>query len=59
MKSAEIRLKSFDKNRILKLGYAIVKKNGKSLSYKTKINIGDELEIELYRKKIIVEVKEI
>ncbi len=59
LKSAEIRLKSFDKNRILKLGYAIVKKNGKSLSYKTKINIGDELEIELYRKKIIVEVKEI
>lgn len=50
------RLKSFDKNKILKLGYAIVRKNNKSINYKTKLKVGDKLEVEIYNKKFSVEI---
>lgn len=50
------RLKSFDKNRILKLGYALVRKEGKIISTRTELKSGDKLEIELFKRKIVVKV---
>lgn len=56
-KAVVVRLKSFDKNRILKLGYAIVKKDGKVLNNKSRLNVGDELEVEFFGGRVVVEVK--
>lgn len=53
------KIKSFDKTKILKLGYSIILKNGKLLTAKNKIKSGDILEIELYKKKFKIVVKEV
>lgn len=52
-----IKIKSFNKQAILNQGYAIVRKDNKLITNKTKILSGDELEIEIYNKKIKVIVK--
>lgn len=52
------KIKSFDKTKILKMGYSIVMKNGKKLSNRSKIKQDDILEIEVYKKKFKVIVKE-
>lgn len=57
-KNVKVRLKSFNKNRILKLGYAIVKKNSKIVNNNTELKVGDRLEIELFKRKILVKVCE-
>lgn len=53
------KIKSFDKTKILKMGYSIVMKNGKKLSNRSKIKQDDILEIEVYKKKFKVIVKEV
>ncbi len=59
LKSIEIKLKSFDKKRILKLGYAVIRKGGKVLKNGIGLDVGDELEIELFEGKIVVVVEKV
>ena len=51
------KIKAFDKNKILKLGYALVFKNNKLLNAKSVIKSGDSLKIEVYNKIFNVVVK--
>ena len=53
------KIKSFDKTKILKKGYAFITKNGKILSNKSRIKADDVLEIEVYKKKFTIVVKKV
>ncbi|MDR1499290.1 MAG: hypothetical protein LBS34_03310 [Rickettsiales bacterium] len=55
----KLTLKNFDRSKILKMGYAIVRKNGKILNCGSELVAEDELEIEVYRKKFKIIVKEL
>jgi exodeoxyribonuclease VII large subunit len=59
IKLAMLRLNSFNRNKILKLGYAIVIKNNNIIGPNTLLNIGDNLEIKMYKRKITVKVTKI
>ena len=56
-KLLSLKLESFNRNKILKLGYAIVRKNDKIINYNTEIIVDDVIEIELYKKKFKIVVK--
>ena len=56
-KLVSLKLESFNRDKILKLGYAIVRKNDKIINCDTEIAMDDVIEIELYKKKFKIVVK--
>ena len=58
-KLVSLKLESFNRDKILKLGYAIVRKNDKIINCDTEIAMDDVIEIELYKKKFKIVVKEV
>ena len=54
---AEGALRQYDPNRVLSLGYAIVRAGGKVLSKVNDVSVGDELDIRLSDGSITAEVK--
>lgn len=58
-KLVSLKLESFNRDKILKLGYAVVRKNSKIINCNTEIVVDDVIEIELYKKKFNIVVKEV
>ena len=56
-KLVSLKLESFNRDKILKLGYAVVRKNSKIINCNTEIVDEDIIEIELYKKKFKIVVK--
>lgn len=54
---AESALRQYDPNRVLSLGYAIIRAQGKVLSKVSDVSVGEELDIRLSDGSVIVEVK--
>lgn len=48
------RLEKYNRNKILRQGYAIIKKNDIIITYKTKLIPNDKLQVEIYGKKFNV-----
>lgn len=55
----KIKLINFDKNNILKLGYAIIKKDGKIVNINTQLSKGDKITIEMYNRKLLITIDNI
>jgi exodeoxyribonuclease VII large subunit len=53
-----LKIGKFDRKRILKQGYAIIEKNSKMDDYKSKFEVGEELIIVMYNKRLTVKVSE-
>ena len=56
---AKIRLSAIDRNKILKLGYALVKKDNKIINSNTKLSKGDRISVEIYNKCFDIVIGEI
>jgi exodeoxyribonuclease VII large subunit len=49
-------IRMFNRRKILKLGYAIIERNGKIVNYRNDYAMGDELTIVMYNKKMKVKI---
>jgi exodeoxyribonuclease VII large subunit len=56
LRDLEQRLAAFDREKILRRGYAIVRRNGEIITSTTQLVAGDRLEIEIFGKRFGVRV---
>jgi exodeoxyribonuclease VII large subunit len=58
IKLATLRLDGFNRNKILKLGYAILIKDNKIIGHNDLVNVGDTIKIKMYKREMTVRVIE-